>query len=94
MTYESRVRQQGVDTMNKQLSTFTRAVIARNAPHLCPVQVATLKGRALKELDTWVNTLADNSLSEFAVWLQDREHDMKALLACVETGISELPIRQ
>lgn len=81
-----RARQHAEDSMNRTLSRFTRAVVARHAPHLCPVQAATLRSMSLHEFDAWVNTLEDAMLAELVLWLQDREVQMQSLLACVEVN--------
>lgn len=69
--------------MYTTVTRFTLAVVARNAPHLDVVQVAEMRELTLEELDARVNAMVDGPLSEFIVWLQDREREMVDLLTCI-----------
>lgn len=73
--------------MMKQCTRFTLAVVARNAPLLDPVQVATMWGMDLVRFDEWVNSLDEAPLAELVVWLQDRQQESLSLVTLLDKGV-------
>jgi hypothetical protein len=69
------------------VSRFTMAVVARNAPHLCPAQVAALKGTDCEGLDALVCSMDDDDLSCFVLFLQEQGERMRGMLACWKQGV-------
>jgi len=63
------------------ISKFTQAVIARNAPHLDEQQLAALLNMGIQELDRWARSLDDSALADLAIQLQEWEEEMKRLIA-------------